>query len=35
MVNSQYPEDILQSLEDYNIDIREFCPDMEKEQNCY
>jgi uncharacterized protein len=26
MVNSQYPEDILQSLEDYNIDIREFLP---------
>ena len=26
MVNSKYPEDILQSLEDYNIDIREFLP---------
>jgi Fe-S cluster assembly scaffold protein SufB len=26
MVNSQYPEDILQSLEDYNIDIRDFIP---------
>jgi Fe-S cluster assembly scaffold protein SufB len=26
MANSQYPEDILQSLEDYNIDIREFLP---------
>jgi len=26
MKNSDYPEDILQSLEDYNIDIRDFLP---------
>ncbi|MFX1337039.1 MAG: SufD family Fe-S cluster assembly protein [Promethearchaeota archaeon] len=26
MANSDYPEDILQSLEDYNIDIRDFLP---------
>jgi hypothetical protein len=26
MADSEYPEDILQSLEDYNIDIRDFMP---------
>jgi len=26
MTNSEYPEDILQSLEDYNIDINDFLP---------
>ena len=26
MTNSKYPEEILQSLEDYNIDIRDFMP---------
>ena len=33
MKNSDYPEEILQSLEDYNIDIRDFLPGHGKGAN--